>query len=132
MTNSKISILALGLAALSASRSDAAVKLTAMQIISVDTSGKIQGVGAHRFKTTLHGGQPCIFLVDGDDLEGPIINGPDAAHNGVDLTLSAGTHTYTIYAEKYNSSTWTNYSVHLYFDLAQAPQISAMAPLNVT
>jgi hypothetical protein len=33
-----------------------------MQIISVDTVGKIQGVGSHRFKTTLHGGQPCIFL----------------------------------------------------------------------
>src|SRR3954463_2760069 len=103
-----------------------------MQIISVDTSGKVQGAGAHRFKTTLHGGQPCIFLVEGDNLDGPIINGPDAPHNDIDLTLSAGTHTYTIYAEKYNSSTWTNYSVHLYFDLAQAPQISAMAPLNVT
>ena len=132
MTSSKISILALGLAALSAFQSEAAVKLTAMQITSVDTDGKIQGVGAHRFKTTLHGGQPCIFLVEGDNLDAPIINGPDAAHNGLDITLSAGTHTYTIYAEKYNSYTWTNYSIHLHFDLAQAPQISAMAPLNVT
>jgi uncharacterized protein (TIGR03437 family) len=116
----------------SAFQAQAAVKLTAMQIISVDAAGKIQGVGAHRFKTTQHGGQPCIFLVEGDNLDAPIINGPDAAHNGLDLTLSAGTHTYTIYAEKYNSYSWTNYSVHLYFDLAQAPQISAMAPLNVT
>jgi uncharacterized protein (TIGR03437 family) len=70
--------------------------------------------------------------VDGDDADAAIINGPDAAHNGLDVTLSSGTHTYTIYAEKYNSSIWTNYSVHLYFDLAQAPQVSAMAPLNVT
>ena len=132
MTNSKFSILALGLVALGASQAQAAVKLTAMQIISVETNGKIQGVGAHRFKTTLHGGQPCIFLVDGDNLDAAIVNGPDAAHNGIDLTLSAGTHTYTIYAERYNSATWTNYSVHLYFDLAQAPQVSAMAPLNVT
>ena len=131
MTNSTISLLALGLAALSGIEGQAAVKLTAMQIISADTTGKIQGVGAHRFKTTQHGGQPCIFLVDSDDLDAPIINGPDAAHNGLDLTLSAGTHTYTIYAEKYNSYTWTNYTVHLYFDLAQAPQVSAMAPLNV-
>ena len=52
--------------------------------------------------------------------------------DAVRLTLSAGTHTYTIYAEKYNSYTWTNYTVHLNFDLAQAPQISAMAPLNVS
>lgn len=131
MTYSKISMLALGLVALGAFPIEAAVKLTAMQIISVDTNGKIQGAGAHRFKTTQHGGQPAIFLVDGDDLDAPIINGPDLAHNGIDLTLSAGTHTYTIYAEKYNSSTWTNYSVHLYFDLATAPQVSAMAPLNV-
>ena len=132
MTKRRISTLAVALAALSAIPAHAAVKLTAMQIISVDPNGKIQGVGAHRFKTTQHGGQPCIFLVDGDNLDGPIMNGPDAAHNGLDVTLSAGTHTYTIYAEKYNSSTWTNYSVHLYFDLAQAPQVSAMAPLNVT
>jgi uncharacterized protein (TIGR03437 family) len=128
----RISILALGLAALGAIQAEAAVKLTAMQIISVDPNGKIQGVGSHRFKTTQHGGQPCIFLVDGDNLDGAIMNGPDAAHNGLDTTLSAGTHTFTIYAEKYNSYTWTNYSVHLYFDLAQAPQVSAMAPLNVT
>jgi uncharacterized protein (TIGR03437 family) len=97
----------------------------------VDTAGKIQGAGAHRFKTTQHGGQPCIFLVEGSDPDAPILNGPDAAHNGLDIALSAGTHTYTIYAEKYNSYTWTNYSIHLHFDLAQAPQISAMAPLNV-
>ena len=127
----KISFLALALAALGAVPTRAAVKLTAMQLISVDGNGKIQGVGAHRFKTTQHGGQPCIFLVEGDNLDGAILNGPDAAHNGIDLTLSAGTHTYTIYAEKYNSSTWTNYSIHLYFDLAQAPQVSAMAALNV-
>ena len=123
--------MALGLAALIGVQARAAVKLTAMQIISTDSSGKIQGVGAHRFKTTQHGGQPCIFIVDGDDIDASIINGPDAAHNGVDIALSAGTHTYTIYAERYNSYTWTNYSVHLYFDLAQAPQVSALAPLNV-
>jgi hypothetical protein len=81
----------------------AAVKLTAIQIISTDAAGKIQGVGAHRFKTTKHGGQPAIFVIDGDDIDAPILNGPDLDHNGVDITLSAGTHTYTIYAEKYNS-----------------------------
>src|SRR5215471_1831455 len=127
-----MSLLALGLVALGASQAQAAVKLTAMQVISVDANGKIQGVGAHRFKTTQHGGQPCIFVVESDDLDAPIVNGPDAVHNGLDLTLSAGTHTYTIYAEKYNSYTWTNYSVQLYFDLAQAPQVSALAALNVT
>jgi uncharacterized protein (TIGR03437 family) len=130
MMNSKLSILAFGLLAASFDAA-AAVKLTAMQIISAETNGKIQGVGAHRFKTTQHGGQPCIFLIEGDNLDAPILNGPDSAHNGIDLTLSAGTHTYTIYAEKYNSYTWTNYTVHLFFDLAQSPQISAMAPLNV-
>src|SRR4051794_33046952 len=130
MTHSKLSLLTLGLLAASFDAA-AAVKLTAMQIISTETNGKIQGVGAHRFKTTQHGGQPCIFLVEGDDLDAPILNGPDSAHNGIDLTLSAGTHTYTIYAEKYNSYTWTNYTVHLYFDLAQSPQISGMAALNV-
>src|SRR5215471_14462157 len=127
-----MSLLALGLVALGASQAQAAVKLTAMQVISVDANGKIQGVGAHRFKTTQHGGQPCIFVIDSDNLDAPIINGPDAAHNGLDLTLSAGRHTYSIYAEKYNSYTWTNYTIHLYFDLSNAPQISAMAPLNVT
>jgi uncharacterized protein (TIGR03437 family) len=130
MTYSRLTLL-IGALVLGALQADAAVKLTAMQIISVETNGKIQGVGAHRFKTTNHGGQPAIFLVDGDNLDAPIVNGPDTAHNGIDLTLSAGTHTYTIYAEKANSYTWTNYTVHLYFDLAQSPQISAMAALNV-
>jgi len=131
MNKLKHSMLAFALAAIGGIPAQAAVKLTAMQIISTDGAGKIQGVGAHRFKTTQHGGQPCLFLVEGDDLDASILNGPDAAHNGLDVTLSAGTHTYTIYAERYNSYTWTNYSVHLYFDLAQAPQVSALAPLNV-
>jgi uncharacterized protein (TIGR03437 family) len=129
--HSKFSILTLTVASLSAFPAQAAVKLTAMQIISTEANGKIQGVGAHRFKTTLHGGHPAIFLVDGDQLDGAIFNGPDTKSNGIDLTLSAGTHTYTIYAEKSNSYTWTNYTVHLFFDLAMSPQISAMAPLNV-
>lgn len=128
---SKISSLALAVATLGAFSAQGAVKLTAMQVISVEANGKIQGVGAHRFKTTQHGGQPAIFLVEGDKLDDPIINGPDTRSNNIERTLSAGTHTYTIYAEKSNSYTWTNYSVHLYFDLAQQPQISAMAPLNV-
>ena len=91
-------------------QAQAAVKLTAVQIISTDANGKIQGVGAHRFKTTLHGGQPCIFLVKGNDLNGEIINGPNAAKNGIDIPLSAGTHAYTIYVEKYNTYSWTNYT----------------------
>jgi hypothetical protein len=86
MTNSKLSILTLGLLAAAASDARAAVKLTAMQIVSTETNGKIQGVGAHRFKTTQHGGQPCIFVVEGDDLDAPILNGPDPAHNGLDAT----------------------------------------------
>ena len=71
-------------------RSQAVVKLTAMQIISGDTSGKIRGAGAHQFKTTLHGGQACIFLAECDNLDAPIISRPDAAHNGSTLTRSAG------------------------------------------
>ena len=130
MNKTVIPTIALGLA-LGAQTAAAAVKLTAMQIISVEANGKIQGVGAHRFKTTQHGGQPAIFLVKGDKLDDPIINGPDTRNNGIELDLSAGTHTFTIYAEKANSYTWTNYTVHLFFDLAQQPQVSAMAPLNV-
>lgn len=38
-------------AMLAASTAQAAVKLTALNIISTDAAGKIQGVGAHRFKT---------------------------------------------------------------------------------
>jgi uncharacterized protein (TIGR03437 family) len=130
MNNFKLPVVLCALA-LGALQANAAVKLTAMQIISVEANGKIQGVGAHRFKTAQHGGQPCIFLVEGDSLDAAILNGPDTRNNGIELNLSAGTHTYTIYAEKSNSYTWTNYTVHLFFDLAQQPQISAMAPLNV-
>lgn len=128
---SKLSTLALAVATLGAFPAQAAVKLTAMQIISVEANGKIQGVGAHRFKTTQHGGHPAIFLIEGPKLDDPIFNGPDTRSNDIERTLSAGTHTFTIYAEKANSYTWTNYTVHLFFDLAQQPQISAMAPLNV-
>ena len=95
--------LVLGLAAVGAIQTEAAVKITALQMISTDENGKIQGVGAHRFKTTNHGGQPCLYLIEGDNLNGTISNGPGPAQNGVNLTLSVGTHTYTIYAENANS-----------------------------
>lgn len=108
----------------------AAVRLTALQITSTDTNGKIQGVGSHRFRTTEHGGQPCLFLIKGSSTDGAIINGPNTAKNGIDIPLTAGTHTYTILAEKVNSYSWTNYSIQFFFDSANAPQISAMAPLN--
>ena len=127
-----IAIITLAIAALTSINAQAAVKLTALQIISTDANGKIQGVGAHRFKTTLHGGQPCIFLVKGDDLDGTIINGPGPAQNDIELPLSVGTHTYTVFAEKYNSFTWTNYTMEFYFDLSNTPQISVLTPLNTT
>ena len=57
-------------------------------------------------KTTNHGRQPAIFLVDGDEPNGPIINGPDHAHNGINLPVNAGKHTYTHLRRKYNSYTW--------------------------
>lgn len=109
-----------------------AVKLTALTINSGDANGKIQGVGAHRFKTTQHGGQPAIFLIKGSDTEGAIINGPNTAKNGIDIPMTAGTHTYTILAEKANSANWTNYSIQFFFDLSNDPQISAVAPMNTT
>jgi len=119
-------------AILSASVSPAAVKLTALTITSTDSAGKIQGVGAHRFKTAQHGGHPSIFLVKGSDLQGAIINGPNTAKNGIDIPLTAGTHTYTILCEKINSYNWTNYTMQFFFDLANAPQVSVLAPLNTT
>ena len=119
-------------AILSAAISPAAVKLTALTIHGTEAAGKIPGVGGHRFKTTQHGGQPAIFLVKGSDLEGPIINGPNTAKNGIDIPLTAGTHTYTILAEKANSYNWNNYTIEFFFDLANAPQVSVLAPLNTT
>ncbi len=132
MKLNRISSLALALCAFALTPSYAAVKLTALQITSTDVDGKIQGVGAHRFKTTQQGGQPTIFLVKGEDLDGEIFNGPKAADANIDLTLSAGTHTYTIYTEKLNSYDWTYYTINFYFDKSNSPQVSAYAPLNVT
>ena len=86
MNNFRFSLLTLTLAAVSSLQVQAAVKLTALQIISTDANGKIQGVGAHHFKTTLHGGQPCLFLVKGDNLDGAIINGPGPTQNGIELS----------------------------------------------
>ncbi len=129
-TSRVFSFFGLGLLAISAFSAQAAVKLTAIQIFSTDADGQIQGVGAHRFKTTNHGGHPCIFLVRGDDLDGAIINGPGPQQNGVDLTLSAGTHTYTIYVEKENSRSWGYYTIDFHFDRSDTPQISALAAMN--
>jgi uncharacterized protein (TIGR03437 family) len=122
--------LAFGLTALGALQAEAAVKITALQMISTDANGKIQGVGAHRFKTTLHGGQPCLYVIDGDNLNGTIINGPGPAQNGVNLTLSVGTHTYTLYAENANAYSWNNYTLNLHFDNSNSAQVSMLAPLN--
>lgn len=132
MNTKRFAIIALLLGAAVSQTSYAAVKLTALQITSTDVDGKIQGVGAHRFKTTQQGGQPTIFLVKGDDIEGEIFNGPKAADANIDLALNAGTHTYTIYTEKLNSYDWTYYTINFYFDKSNAPQVSAYAPLNVT
>lgn len=115
-----------------ASQMNAAVRLTAVQLISTDSSGAIQGVGAHRFKTTNHGGQPCIFLVRGEDLNGEIFNGPNTAANSIDIPLNAGTYTYTVYAEKSNSYSHSYYTLNLHFDQSSAPQISALVPLNTS
>jgi len=132
MNSKQLPILAGIALALGSFQTQAAVKLTAVQIVSTDANGKIQGVGAHRFRTTLHGGHPGVFLIKGNDRNGDIVNGPNLAKNGIDIPLSAGTHTYTIYVEKNNSYLWTNYSMQFFFDLANAPQISVMAPLNQT
>jgi len=102
-----------------------------MQIVSTDTAGKIQGVGAHRFRTTLHGGQPAIFLVKGEELDGAIVNGSETADNDIALPMTVGTHTYTIFAERANSYTWTNYTLQLFFDQSRSAQISALTELNV-
>lgn len=126
------SVLALLVGACAAANASAAVKLTALQINSTDAEGKIPGVGGHRFKTTQQGGQPTIFLVKGDDIDGEIINGPKSADADINLDLPVGTHTFTIYTEKLNSYNWNYYSLNFYFDRANAPQISAFAPINVT
>jgi uncharacterized protein (TIGR03437 family) len=106
-------------------------KLTGVYITSTDASGKLQGVGAHHFKTFNHGGQPAIFLVKGEDLEGQIINGPNTAANSIVQSLPVGRHTYTIFTEKTNSYSWTNYALNLFFDFSNDPQISGWAPLNM-
>jgi uncharacterized protein (TIGR03437 family) len=119
-----------GVLALCAMQSKAAVNLSAIQMISTDEAGKIQGVGAHRFKTTNHGGQPCLYVVEGDDLNGPIVNAPCPAQNGVNLPMTVGTRTYTIFAENSNSYSWNNYTLNLHFDNSNSAQISVLAPLN--
>jgi len=83
-------------------------------------------------QNTQHGGHPAIFLIKGSDLEGAIINGPNTAKNGIDIPLTAGTHTYTILAEKANSYNWTNYTMQFFFDLSNTAQVSVLAPLNTT
>ena len=130
MNTLRKTFLALGLAALGAVQAEAAVKITAIQMISTDADGKIQGVGAHRFKTTNHGGQPCLYVIDGDNLNGTIINGPGPTQNGVNMTLSVGTHTYTLYAENANAYSWNNYTLNLHFDNSNSAQVSVLAPLN--
>ena len=37
-------------------------KLTGVYITSTDAAGKLQGVGAHHFKTFNHGGQPAVSV----------------------------------------------------------------------
>lgn len=129
MKSSKLTILfALLTAALS--QASAAVKLTAIQVISTDANGKIQGVGAHRFKTTLHGGQPAIFVVKGSDLAGAIINGPGLAQNDVSIPMTGGVYTYSLFTEVTNSYKWNFYTLNLHFDNSNVPQISALTAIN--
>jgi uncharacterized protein (TIGR03437 family) len=122
----------LGLLVASVIPACASVHLTALQIHSTDANGKIPGVGGHRFKTTNHGGQPCIYVIDGDDLNGQIMNGPGPAQNSIDLLLSTGSHTYTVYAENSNAYTWANYTIEFHFDSSMNAQISALAPMNTS
>lgn len=127
------SLLALSLVSfLTPAANAAAVRLTALQIISTDSKGVINGVGGHRFKTSNHGGQPCLFVIQGDDPTKTIMNPTCPNGNQIDIPLSAGTYTYTLLAENANSYTWNDYSINLHFDNATTAQVSARAPLNST
>ncbi len=106
-------------------------KLTGIYMTSTDNAGKLQGVGAHHFKTFNHGGHASIFLVEGENLDGPIINGPNTAANSIVRSLPVGRHTYTMFIERLNSYSWTNYALNLFFDFSNDPQISGWAPLNM-
>jgi uncharacterized protein (TIGR03437 family) len=127
--NKLIQIAAVALAGAIAAHGEP--KLTGVYITSTDNAGKLQGVGAHHFKTFDHGGQPGIFLVQGEDLNGPIINGPNLAQNPIAKSLTVGTHTFTIFADKANSYNWNYYALNLYFDFNNDPQISGWAPQNI-
>lgn len=106
-------------------------KLTGIYMTSTDNAGKLQGVGAHHFKTFNHGGHASIFLVEGSDPNGPIVNGPNTAANSIVRSLPVGTHTYTMLVQRLNSYSWTQYALNLYFDFQNEPSISGWAPLNI-
>jgi hypothetical protein len=55
-------LLVLSMSSVLAAEGYGAVKLSALQIPSTDAAGKIPGVGAHGFRTTAHGGHPCVFV----------------------------------------------------------------------
>ena len=122
----KVSAMALAIAL----AAHAEPKLTGIHITSTDSAGKLQSVGAHHFKTFNHGGQPALFVVEGDKLDGAIVNGPTFAQTGINRSLPVGTHTFTIFAEKLNSYTWNTYALNLFFDNSNDPLISGLAPLN--
>src|SRR5437016_4965222 len=89
-----------------------ATTLTGALEYSVNSDGQIAGGS---FWNTYSGYAVDLFLADGNNLfTSPFINGPDDAHIALSISLSPGTHTYSIYGGSGASNPY--HALNLYFN----------------
>jgi uncharacterized protein (TIGR03437 family) len=108
----------------------AATNLTGLQIISTDANGNSDVQSPQAWNTRTTNGRSKVWLVKGSDLEKPFLNGPTNADAALNIPMTSGTYTYSIFAEPINAVLKPHYSLNFFFDLAATPAISVFAPLN--
>jgi uncharacterized protein (TIGR03437 family) len=109
----------------------AGVTLTGIKIMSADASGNVTPSAAHLWNTEGTSGNYKVWVIKGDDLEGAFLNGPTHLDAPLNIPMTGGTHTFTLFADGY-SNLMTHYNLSLFFDLKTTPAINVFAPVNTS
>ncbi len=111
---------------------DAATNLTGLQIFSTDANGNSDLQAPHAWNTGNTNQRGKVWLVRGTELDKTFLNGPTNVDGPINIPMTSGTYTYSLYTEPFNAVLKPHYSLNFFFNLESTPSISVFAPLNTS
>jgi uncharacterized protein (TIGR03437 family) len=111
--------------------SKAATTLTGLQVISTDPSGNADLQSPQAWNTRNTSGRTKLWIINGD-IDKPFLNGPTHLEAGIDIPMTSGTYTYSLFAEPINTVLKPHYSLSFFFNLDANPAITVFTQLNTT